>query len=104
MSERKTTTKQPQKQQQGAGEKGQQEQEQEQQKQEQEEQEGQEEQKNQNEYEQKKTLLDVLLRDEHLIAISKPHGLLVHHSSIASDVTEVCVQTLRDQIGQKVSE
>jgi 23S rRNA-/tRNA-specific pseudouridylate synthase len=93
----KTTTKQPQKQQQGAG----------QQEQQQEEQEGQEEQKNQKnqkEFEQKKTLLDVLLRDEHLIAISKPHGLLVHHSSIASDVTEVCVQTLRDQIGQKVSE
>lgn len=51
---------------------------------------------------QKMSLLHILYQDEHLIAIQKPHGLLVHHSPIAADVTEACVQTLRDQIGQKV--
>jgi len=48
-------------------------------------------------------LLDILYRDEHLIAINKPHGLLVHRSSIAADVEEFALQMLRDQIGVKVN-
>ena len=48
-------------------------------------------------------MLDVLYRDDHLIAINKPHGLLVHRSSIAADADEFALQLLRDQIGQKVN-
>jgi len=48
-------------------------------------------------------MLDILFRDEHLIAINKPHGLLVHRSPIAADVEEFAVQTLRDQIGMWVT-
>jgi tRNA pseudouridine65 synthase len=48
-------------------------------------------------------MLDILFRDEHLIAINKPHGLLVHRSPIAADVQEFAVQTLRDQINQWVT-
>jgi len=48
-------------------------------------------------------MLDILYRDEHLIAINKPHGLLVHRSLIAADVEEFALQSLRDQIGLKVS-
>jgi 16S rRNA U516 pseudouridylate synthase RsuA-like enzyme len=38
-----------------------------------------------------------------LIAINKPHGLLVHRSSIAADAEEFALQLLRDQIGKKVN-
>jgi len=48
-------------------------------------------------------MLDILFSDEHLIAINKPHGLLVHRSPIAADVEEFAVQTLRDQINQWVT-
>ncbi|RFZ94588.1 pseudouridylate synthase [Mucilaginibacter conchicola] len=48
-------------------------------------------------------MLEIIYRDEHLIAINKPHGLLVHRSSIAADVSEFAIQILRDQIGQKVN-
>src|ERR1700761_2285729 len=47
-------------------------------------------------------MLDIIYQDDHLIAINKPHGLLVHRSSIAADVEEFAIQLLRDQIGQKV--
>lgn len=47
-------------------------------------------------------MLDILYSDEHLIAINKPHGLLVHRSSIAAEVEEFAIQLLRNQIGQKV--
>ena len=48
-------------------------------------------------------MLDILFRDDYLIAINKPHGLLVHRSSIAADVEEFALQILRDQIGMKVN-
>jgi tRNA pseudouridine65 synthase len=48
-------------------------------------------------------MLDIVYRDEHLIAINKPHGLLVHRSTIAADAEEFALQLLRDQIGQKVN-
>ena len=47
-------------------------------------------------------MLDILFRDEHLIAINKPHDLLVHRSNIAADAEVFALQLLRDQVGQKV--
>jgi len=47
-------------------------------------------------------MLEILFQDEYLIAINKPHGLLVHQSSIARDAKEFAIQLLRDQIEQKV--
>jgi tRNA pseudouridine65 synthase len=46
--------------------------------------------------------LDIIYRDEYLIAINKPSGLLVHRSWLDSHATEFAVQKLRDQIGQHV--
>ncbi len=48
-------------------------------------------------------MLDILYRDEYLIAINKPHGLLVHRSPIAADAEEIALQLLRDQVGLKVN-
>ena len=47
-------------------------------------------------------MLDIIYHDEHLVAINKPHGLLVHRSPIAADADEFALQLLRDQLGQKV--
>jgi len=46
--------------------------------------------------------LQILFQDEYLVAINKPHGLLVHRSKIAMDADEFAVQLLRDQIEQAV--
>ena len=46
--------------------------------------------------------LSILYRDEHLIAIDKPSGLLVHRSEIDRHETRFAVQLLRDQIGHHV--
>jgi tRNA pseudouridine65 synthase len=46
--------------------------------------------------------LDIIYRDEYLIAINKPSGLLVHRSWLDTHATEFAVQKLRDQIGQHV--
>jgi tRNA pseudouridine65 synthase len=48
-------------------------------------------------------MLDIIYQDEHLVAINKPHGLLVHRSSIASDAKEFALQLLRDQLNRYVS-
>jgi tRNA pseudouridine65 synthase len=48
-------------------------------------------------------MLEIIYQDDHLIAINKPHGLLVHRSKIANDATEFALQMLRDQIGRHVS-
>jgi len=48
-------------------------------------------------------MLEIVYQDEHLIAINKPHGLLVHRSSIATDAKEFALQLVRDQIGRRVS-
>jgi len=47
-------------------------------------------------------MLEILYQDEYLVAINKPHGLLVHRSKIAKDVDEFAIQLLRDQINQIV--
>lgn len=46
--------------------------------------------------------LNILYQDDHLVAINKPHGLLVHRSPIASDATEFALQLLRDQLERHV--
>ena len=48
-------------------------------------------------------MLEIVYQDDHLIAINKPHGLLVHRSPIAGDAKEFALQMLRDQIGRHVS-
>lgn len=47
-------------------------------------------------------MLEIIYQDDDLIVINKPHGLLVHQSSIARDAEEFALQMLRDQIGQNV--
>lgn len=47
-------------------------------------------------------MLPILYLDEHLVAINKPHGLLVHRSPIARDAREFAVQLLRDQLDRRV--
>jgi tRNA pseudouridine65 synthase len=47
-------------------------------------------------------LLPILYRDEYLIAIHKPAGLLVHRSALDRHETRFAMQMLRDQIGQLV--
>jgi tRNA pseudouridine65 synthase len=46
--------------------------------------------------------LEIIYRDEHIIAINKPHGLLVHRTKIATETDVFALQLLRDQIGQRV--
>ena len=48
-------------------------------------------------------MLEIVYQDDHIIAINKPHGLLVHRSTIANDAKEFALQLLRDQIGKRVS-
>ena len=46
--------------------------------------------------------LPIIYRDEHLVAVDKPSGLLVHRSPIDRYETRFALQLLRDQIGQRV--
>jgi len=46
--------------------------------------------------------LPILYQDEHIVAINKPHGLLVHRSPIAADAQEFALQILRDQLQKTV--
>ena len=46
--------------------------------------------------------LEIIFRDDYLIAINKPAGLLVHKSPIDRHETRFALQLLRDQIGQWV--
>lgn len=45
---------------------------------------------------------DIVFQDDYLAAINKPHGLLVHRSSIAMDASEFALQLLRDQLNRQV--
>ncbi len=47
-------------------------------------------------------MLSILYQDEHIVAIDKPSGLLVHRSLIDKRETRFALQTTRDQIGQYV--
>ena len=46
--------------------------------------------------------LPILYRDEQIVVIDKPPGLLVHRSEIDRHETRFAIQILRDQIGQHV--
>lgn len=46
--------------------------------------------------------LPILYRDEQIVVIDKPSGLLVHRSEIDRHETRFAIQILRDQIGQHV--
>lgn len=46
--------------------------------------------------------LEIIFQDEYLVAINKPHDLLVHRSPIARNAEQFAIQLLRDQIGQRV--
>ncbi len=47
-------------------------------------------------------VLEIIYRDEYLVAINKPSGLLVHRSAVDRFETRFALQMLRDQIGQRV--
>lgn len=47
-------------------------------------------------------MLSILYEDDDLVAVSKPAGMLVHRSNIDPTATDFALQTLRDQIGQKI--
>lgn len=47
-------------------------------------------------------MLEILYKDDYLVAINKPSGLLVHRSPIDRHEREFAVQMLRDQIGRFV--
>lgn len=46
--------------------------------------------------------LSIIYQDEHLVAINKPSGLLVHRSEIDRHETRFALQLIRDQLGQQV--
>ncbi|WP_027962838.1 pseudouridine synthase [Halomonas halodenitrificans] len=46
--------------------------------------------------------LRILYRDDHLVVVHKPAGLLVHRSAMARGEREFLLQRLRDQLGQRV--
>ncbi|MEL4395597.1 pseudouridine synthase, partial [Shewanella algae] len=46
--------------------------------------------------------LAVLHLDDHLVAIDKPPGLLVHRTQLAAQENEAALQLLRDQLGRPV--
>jgi tRNA pseudouridine65 synthase len=47
-------------------------------------------------------MLEVLWQDKYLVAINKPHGLLVHRTKIAEEQEHFALQLLRDQLGKPV--
>ncbi|MFC3394603.1 tRNA pseudouridine(65) synthase TruC [Brenneria rubrifaciens] len=47
-------------------------------------------------------MLEIIFQDEHLVAVNKPAGWLVHRSWLDRKEKVVVMQTLRDQIGQHV--
>ena len=47
-------------------------------------------------------MLELLHCDEHLVAVNKPSGLLVHRSPIDRHETRFALQLLRDQLGHRV--
>lgn len=46
--------------------------------------------------------LNILFEDQHLVAIDKPAGLLVHRSKVDVRARQFAMQMLRDQLGQLV--
>lgn len=52
--------------------------------------------------EEKQETLEILYRDDDLVAVNKPSGLLVHRSEIDRRETRFVLQLVRDQLGQWV--
>lgn len=46
--------------------------------------------------------LEIVYQDDYLVAINKPHGLLVHRTKLANEADEFALQMLRDQIQKHV--
>ena len=46
--------------------------------------------------------MEILYQDEHLVAVNKPSGLLVHKSWVAKDAKEFALQTVRNLTGKHV--
>lgn len=47
-------------------------------------------------------MLQLLYQDDHLVAVDKPAGLLVHRTGLDAGETRFAVQLLRDQLGRHV--
>ncbi|NNL90835.1 MAG: pseudouridylate synthase [Saprospiraceae bacterium] len=47
-------------------------------------------------------MLQIVYQDENIVAINKPHGLLVHKTSLAMDAKVFALQELRNQLNQHV--
>ncbi len=47
-------------------------------------------------------MLEIIFQDEHLVAINKPNGLLVHRTPIAYYEKVFVLQLLRDQLGKRI--
>jgi tRNA pseudouridine65 synthase len=47
-------------------------------------------------------MLTVLYRDDYLVAVAKPAGLLVHRTGLDAGETQFALQLLRDQLGRPV--
>ncbi len=47
--------------------------------------------------------LEILFRDEHMVAINKPSGIFVHRSPMSPPTEPNVMRLLRDQIGQLVT-
>ena len=47
-------------------------------------------------------MLPVLYRDDALVAIDKPAGLLVHPSALDAHAATSALQLLRDQLGERL--
>lgn len=47
-------------------------------------------------------MLEILYKDDYLVAINKPSGMLVHRSEIDRHETRFVLQLLRNQLGQRV--
>lgn len=47
-------------------------------------------------------MIEILYQDEHLVAVNKPSGWLVHRSWLDRHETRFMMQTVRDQLGQHV--
>jgi tRNA pseudouridine65 synthase len=46
--------------------------------------------------------INILYQDDFLVAINKPHGLLVHRTPIAKDATRFALQEVRNMVGKNV--
>ncbi|WP_301003813.1 pseudouridine synthase [Arsukibacterium sp.] len=46
--------------------------------------------------------LKILYQDQHIVAVDKPSGMLVHRSFLDKHETVFVMQTLRDMLGQHV--